>query len=281
MPNPFADNDSAITLTLLSDALDDMERTRIANQNRFRQLTRNEPDKDGEERGFGLPPEHPQVRQLSAVVDSLLALEHESTLMLQRAVRSHPLGPWVKRTVGVGEKQGARLIAVIRDPYWNDLYDRPRLVSELWAYCGLHVLSVPGHSASGAQPLHAGDGLQAGGTDQTGSEAQTLAVGVAPSRVRGQKANWSQDAKTRVYLVAESCMKQRTSPYRPVYEAGRLKYAESLHQVDCRRCGPSGRPALAGSVLPPAHQHARAMRLVMKEILKDLWLESRFLHGAG
>jgi hypothetical protein len=31
-------------------------------------------------------------------------------------MRAHPLGPWVKRTTGVGEKTGARLLAAIGDP---------------------------------------------------------------------------------------------------------------------------------------------------------------------
>lgn len=251
MTDPFEHNDSAAVLTILSDALDDLERTRIANENRLRQLTRTEADSDGGERGFGLPIDHPQVARLADIVDSMVKLEKEATVNLQKTMKTHPLGPWVARTKGVGEKQGARLISVIRDPYWNDLYDRPRLVSELWAYCGLHVLKDP----------------------QTN-------VGVAPARQRGVKANWSQDAKMRVYLVAASCIKQSSSPYRPIYDEARLKYENQVHQAPCKRCGPSGKPAQPGSELSKGHQHARAMRLVMKEILRDLWTESKSLHEA-
>lgn len=84
-----------------AEFLDDLERVRIATENRARALT---------QAGFDGAVYDEQAK-------SLAKLEHEAVLHLQRAVRRHPLGPWVKRTVGVGEKQGARLIAAIGDPY--------------------------------------------------------------------------------------------------------------------------------------------------------------------
>lgn len=273
--NPWHNHNGPL-LALLADTLDDLERTRIANENRLRQLTRTETDSDGEERGFGLTLDQPQVAALAGVVDALGKLEHQATLNLQRALRQHPLGPWVKATVGVGEKQGARLIAAIGDPYWHTLHDRPRTVSELWAYCGLHVLH-PGQRPHNTQTLSAGVSKQ-GAPGQPVVGAHEVYAGVAPTRARGERANWSTTAKTRAHLVAESCIKQARSPYRAVYDNGRAKYAESLHKRECRRCGPSGKPAAIGSPLSAGHQHARAMRLVSKEILKDLWRESKRLH---
>lgn len=233
------------TLALLSDVLRDLESTRIANENRLRQLTRTEIDSDGEDRGFGLDESHPDVARLAGVVEGIRALEHQATLNLQRAVRKHPLGDWIKRTAGVGEKQGARLIATLGDPYWNTLHDRPRTVSELWAYCGVHVVN-----------------------------------GAAATRAKGVKSNWNPDAKMRAYLVATSCIKAMSSPYRVVYDEGREKYADAVHPHDCKRCGPAGKPAHAGSPLSAGHQHARAMRLMMKAILKDLWLEAKAIHDS-
>nr|WP_159080849.1 Hint domain-containing protein [Nocardia suismassiliense] len=115
--------------------VDDLESVRIANANRVRQLTRTATDKDGEERGFGLTVEHPEVSKLMLTVEALEAAEHDAVLNLRRAVRRHPLAPFQKRHKGIGEKQLARLLATIGDPYWNDLHQRPRTVSELWAYC--------------------------------------------------------------------------------------------------------------------------------------------------
>ena len=79
----------------------------------------------------------------------------------------------------------------------------------------------------------------------------------------------------RAYLAAESCMKQRESPYRAVYDATRVKYADAVHSAECARCGPSGHPAMPGSALSDGHKHARGLRAVAKEILRDLWREAR------
>jgi len=246
-------------LGVLADVLNDLEGVRIANANRVRILTRNEADGDGEERGHGLTEDNPEVAKLILTVKAMEQLEHDATLNLQRAMRKHPLGPFVKRTAGLGEKQAARLIATLGDPYWNDLYNRARTVSELWAYCGFHVLHPGGH---GMIDAHCGG-----------------AAGVAPKRQRGQKSNWSEDARKRTWLIATSCMKQPSgNEYRDVYERARAKYADATHPADCVRCGPTGKPARTGSPLSAGHQHARALRLVSKAILRNLWIQSRDLH---
>lgn len=265
-------------LALHADLLDDYESMRIAHENRIRSLT------DGEH-GKGVNADLPELQPFLAELDELKAREHGAALMLKRALRKHYLADWVKRTVGVGEKQAARLLAAIGDPAERN---RP---SQLWAYCGLHVLH-PGHTAcashatnAGVEPSssshcgHDGQATTAAGshpTDQGAPDTQCPNVGgVAPKRRRGQRARWSTTAKTRAYLVAESCIKQRSSPYRPVYDEGRAKYADAVHNQPCERCGPSGSPAQPGSPLSDGHKHARAMRLVMKRILLDLWREAR------
>lgn len=341
-------------LALLAETLDDLERTRIANENRFRHLTRDVDDSDGERRGLGLSVADAPVAAVAAIVESLNGLEKDATKQLEKALRRHPLGPWIKAQKGVGDKQGARLLAAIGDPYWNDLHGRPRTVSELWAYCGLHVLpaghipAVPqdglaggdpnfrtghadieaqltdagpelnhpsghgsnathGSTAAGAPDTHLGHrphdaqvrtaGVGQAGSDpgQTARENQCRVAGVAPARARGQRSNWSATAKMRAYLIAEACIKQLSAEckqlgenqhtddctcghYRTVYDFGRIKYAQSVHPADCKRCGPSGKPAVAGTPLSAGHQHARAMRLVMKELLKDLWIQARAIH---
>jgi len=262
-------------LALAADVLDDLERTRIGNENRLRQLTRNEPDKDGAERGFGLDEAHPDVARLASMVEALARLEHDATLNLQRIMRRHPLGPWVKAQKGIGDKQGARLIAAVGDPYHNSLHDRPRTVSELWAYCGLHVLPVS-QFRDDAQECVA-DGAKPGNPDHVADDVHKTVVGVAARRRKHQKANWSATAKMRAYLVAESCIKQMSSPYRAVYDARRAHTAERLHAVECVRCGPSGKPAQPGSPWSAGHQHADALRIVAKTILRELWREAKRL----
>lgn len=252
-------------LLIYADALDDLERVRIATANRARALN--------DDKGMS---DTPEAARMFGLVNALADLEHKAELELKRGLRNHPLGAWVKAATGIGEKQGGRLLAAIGDPYWHSQQDRPRTVSELWAYCGYHVLRsglgpIDTHgSCAGADPSSRPDHLRV--------KTQSGHVGVAPSRRRGQRANWNAVAKMRAFLVAESCMKQMDSPYRKVYEAGREKYADAVHPVECRRCGPSGNPAQVGSPLSAGHQHARALRLTAKEILRDLWTESKRLH---
>jgi hypothetical protein len=266
-------------LLIFADAFDDLERVRIATENRVRSL--------GQVKGLDGTDMEARLLEL---VDALQVLEHQAELSLKRALRTHPLGPWVKATVGIGEKQGARLLAAIGDPAWNHAEDRPRRgPAELWAYCGLHVIN-PGQSSADAQPFLAGDPSGQDSADaQVGSAAgsghpgdhekdvsqASVVSGVAPKRARGQKANWNATAKMRAFLIAESCIKQAASPYRAVYDEGRAHYADAVHPQPCAQCGPKGKPAQPGSPLSAGHQHARALRLVMKAILRDLWVEAR------
>jgi hypothetical protein len=224
--------------------LGDLEAARMRASNQVRALTTETVEGDnGGTFGKGLPSDSPTAQTLTDLVDQLSTLEHGATLLLKRQMRNHPVGGWVKATVGVGEKQAARLLAAIGDPYWHSAEDRPRTVSELWAYCGYHTVD-----------------------------------GQAARRRKGQKANWSNNAKMRAYLIAESCIKQRHSPYRAVYDAARGKHEDAVHSVECVRCGPSGKPAPAGSPLSAGHQHARALRAVSKQVLKDLWKAARDAH---
>jgi len=162
-------------------------------------------------------------------------MEHQSILTLKRAMRQHPLGPFVKRTIGIGEKQMARLLSVIGDPA-----DREK-VTQLWAYCGFHVVG-----------------------------------GEAPRRKRGAQINFSLSARTRTRLIAESCIKQANSPYRAIYDAGRIKYKNATHNTPCAQCGIKSDVAAIGSDLRDGHKHARALRLVAKNILKDIWVEAKY-----
>lgn len=246
-------------LAIMADAVDDLERTRIANENRYRQLTRVETDSDGEERGFGLTDSVIEVKRVHDIVDGLAALEHQAILAMQSQVRKHPLWrTWASEQKGIGQKQFARLLAAVGDPYWNDLHDRPRIVSELWAYCGYHVVHPGG---------------------QLGAATQSpTAAGVAPKRQRGQKSNWSETARMRVWNITGSCLKAQ-GHYATVYYKARDKYENAMHPAPCVRCGPKGKPAPEGSPLSAAHQHARGLRIMGKEILLDLWLAARELHN--
>lgn len=235
-----------LPLICLAENLNDIETTRISMTNRLRQLG----ELDGAQG---------DIERLRYLVDGLEALEHRAILDVQRAMRAHPLGPWVRRSKGVGEKQAARLLAAIGNPYWNSLHDRPRRgPAELWAYCGYHVLPA-GHTPLGSQSVDASGQPSATPTDQGLPDSQIRCVGgVAPKRRKGQRSNWNGAARMRAYLVAESCMKSGDGTYRPVYDDGRQRYAD----------------------LPKGHAHNRALRLVAKAVLRDIYLEARAWHGS-
>ena len=256
-------------LGILAETVNDLEGNRKALANRYRQLTRVGPDKDGKHRGFGLPESAPEVAVVRALLvaiggeklDGSGGIEHQAILKLNGRMRKHPLWTsWGVHQKGVGEKQLARLLASVGDPYWNDLHDRPRLVSELWSYCGLGVVHPAGQPRVATQATDAG--------------------GAAPKKQRGQKVTWSTDARMRAWNIAGSCLKAQGG-YAEVYYAAREKYAESVHPAACVRCGPEGKPAQPGSALSDAHKHARAIRIVMKEVLRDLWAASKTLHEAA
>lgn len=282
-------------LFLLAAQLDGIEELRKATENRHRQAIRCEPDADGELRGMCLPEDDPGVKSVRAVLDGLAALEHRTVLDLQRAMRRHPLGVWQRAQIGVGEKQLARLLSAIGDPYWHVAENRPRTVSELWAYCGLHTLPVISQCFSDTHGSPIDNGNQLPATDQSlsgahapgvdGGEvepapdhyplnAQIMSIRGAARRKKGQRANWSTVAKSRAYLIAESCVKQARSPYREVYDKRRAVTAERVHDRACSQCDGAGSTEL-GTPWRPGHQHADALRIVSKTVLKDLWCAAR------
>ena len=247
-------------LALAADVLDDAERTRIANENRLRQLTRAEEDSDGIERGFGLDESHPDVARLAALVDMLKQIEHQAGLNLNRLLRQHALGPWVKAQKGIGEKQAARLLAVIGDPYINEQTGEIRTVSQLWAYCG-----------------H-GDPARRKFKGMTQADLFTLGNPTAKSRLwliscAVLKAGGGEEKAT-----SGSTSIPPTPSLAAVYYHRKRATVGREHARECVRCGPSGKPAQIGSPWSDAHRHADALRITGKTILRDLWLEAKRIH---
>jgi hypothetical protein len=189
-------------------------------------------------------------------LEALARSEHECELNLKRCYRRvvpAEIVAWQKRTVGIGDKLLARLLGHLGHPvmatphHWQGtgsnrvlVQDTPyrRTVGQLWQYCG--------HGAHGRI--------------RKGISAEELAAMGSPT------------LKMLVHLNAESCMKQRTSPYRLVYEEVKASVEDKTHTVECVRCGPSGKPAQPGTPWTAGHKHAHALRLVGKQILRDLWL---------
>lgn len=250
-------------LDLAAAVVEDLEKVRIANQNRLRILLTpvDREDEDGVCRGFGLDVSNKDAARLAALVEALEAVEHQAVLNLQRLMRASAFAPWAKPQKGIGEKLLARLLAQIGDPYWNTAKDEPRTVSQLWAYCGLHVL--PASHVNTDAPCGIAGGAQTSDPGQGHADTQTSFAGVAARRRKGVKANWSTLAKTRAYLLAESVVKCGDPHYTAVYKTRRAHTA--VTHADWTK----------------GHSHADGLRIVSKELLKDLWREARRLHGFG
>lgn len=256
-------------LGALAAIVDDMERTRLALQNRYRHLTRSKVDKDEKRRGLGLPQDDPQViltRQLLVQMGgegstkiqpsadgkaprpsvSAGSAEFMAVEGLKDIVQQHPLWiHWAADKKGIGEKSFARLLSAIGDPYWNSTSNIPRKVSNLWSYAGFHVID-----------------------------------GQAPRKRRGQQVNWSPNAHMRTYLITQSCLMQKGAYY-DVFKEAQGKYSDAIHKHPCAQCGTKKKgPAPANSPLNGKHKQACAMRFTSKRILRDLWRAARDIHVA-
>lgn len=236
-------------LNALTAQIDDLEGLRVAVANRRRLLIqpRDVIDKDGISRGLGLDPDDQMiVAPVSVTIDGITALEERAIKAVEKYMRLSPWRPWLDSpdSKGVGAKQLARLLGATGDPAWNDRADRPRLLSELWSYCGYAVVG-----------------------------------GAAPRLKQGQKANWSHDARKRAWLIATSCLKSG-GPFRAFYDAAKERYEGAVHEVPCGRCtGRGEKAAEVGSPLKPAHIHGRGLRAMSKEVLRQVYREARRHRG--
>lgn len=249
------------SLAMLAATVDDLERVRKATANRLRILTTLAPDSDGVIRGFGLPVTHSGVQSMTELAAQVETWEADAVRRLERRMKAHPLGEWVKRTPGVGAKSIARVLGAIGDPAIHPHTGKPRTFGQLKSYCGL----APGQD--GASPR--------------------------PKRGEGQ-VRYNPTARMRLYVAINPMVNLRkdadgsgpTDPdWQPTtflgeaYKAARASRVDFLHLHPCKLCGPSGKPAEPGTPWPAKHQHGHGLHMMMVALLRALWDESRALHG--
>lgn len=255
--------ESIDVMKFTSDALDDIEKIRIMQENRLRTMTDEIKNLNSVD--------HPSMNVARMTTQQLIGMESDLIKELNRQLKQSPFADFVKSRVGVGEKQLARLITEIHDPFWRneDIFNTsdetlttrdsrtiapgevsfpagPRSVTQLWSYCGL-------------------------ANTETGEPVR---------RTRGVRSNWNQDAKTRAWLIVDSCFKQLSPACRATSETSIKSHTESCACspyrviIDNRRA----ETALSHPEWSPGHALADAKRIAMRELLKDLWRFSRDIH---
>ena len=233
-------------LFTLAQTLQDYETLRIAEEHRLRIFSTpsDVPDEDGVCRGFGYAEDSNEVQVVKGLIDPLKDLEHRTVLSLQKRMRLNPIWPYFKDVKGVGEKTLARLMACIGDPYLRPLDDgsyEPRTVSQLWAYCGMHTM-----------PNKDGEII-------------------AAKRMKGVQANWNTEAKTRLFLLSQGLLRQGIRKDKDGNQFAVTPYGQLY--LDRR-----AHTAVTHPEWNPGHGLNDALRIMGKELLKQLWRAAREIH---
>lgn len=116
-------------------------------------------------------------------------------------------------------------------------------VSQLWAYCGYHVVN-----------------------------------GKAPKREKGKKLGFNLKLRTMVYKVSESLMKGNKGYYRSVYDSEKAKQLDRVHAIG-ELSGKYNGYEEEDTHLSKGHAHMRALRKMAKHFLSHYWECSRELVG--
>lgn len=237
-------------LGTLASTVSDLEAIRISLVNRLYSLTHEVADVDGVVRGYALPDDDPSVEVVRELVRSAEELEKKAIKALQNRMKSHVLYPWVEANKGVGSKTAARLLSALGDPYMKEQYI-PEGEEFRRVYKPRSVSELWSYAGYG------------------------VIDGKAPARSKGTVMNWNPEVRMRTYLIAETSVKCNGT-YKPVYDEAKKHALATPHALDCHRC-----KAKAGEPLGNGHAHARALRRVSKEVLKDLWTLSKEWHESN
>lgn len=156
--------------------------------------------------------------------------------------------------------------------------DAKMLVWNLAVACMKQVPKVPLDGDGTDQKVDGDHGRLVGAEvhdpSQVRHEAQSTSAGVVILDSQCGFDTHRSDAVERVARGRCEAQKICGDPYlyRHIYELRRLQTHDRTHTTECVRCGPSGRPAPVGSPWSKAHQQADALRIVGKNLLRDLWI---------
>ena len=186
------------------EILKDLEKLRIATENRIRSL-----------KGFDI-----DTTFLKEELKTIKSLEKKANQEMIKAVEKNNIFPWLVKVDGVADKSAAMLIALIGD------VDRFPTVSSLWAYAGLAVEN-----------------------------------GEAPRRKKGNQIHYNPHLKMLCLgIIGGNFIRSKAEPQYQNYLNKKSFYEQNRDWKKLRR-------------------HRAAIRFVVKEFMKQLWLEWRKLEN--
>lgn len=229
-------------LFIAARTVEELMQPRIATTNRIHQLNH-----------YGLP-----TQRAEAIRDELATVERHATLELEKAMKRHPLGPWVLAQKGVGLKTAGRLLAILGNPA-----DRPN-PAKLWAYCGYHVID-------GAAPRR-----RKGEQANWNTNAKTLCYLIAEANIKNRSSAYRHVYDTARLKHADAVHTIDCPQCGICDGCGKAPGKNKQTHLEDTGCDDRRiRKAAAGDPLKDSHKHARAMRAVSKQFLLDLWKEAR------
>ena len=186
-----------------------------------------------------------------ALIESAHKIEEQVGRELGKALRRHPLWPWLSQFPGLGGVHTARLIARIGDPR--------RFPGQ---QCGEGHTLVPGYAIGTPCPLDDREGNGCPGDmlaprTSTGTRSVWHYCGLhvtddgrSPRKRKGIRCTWDPIARTAVLQpdgIADQIVRQRVPAYRAVYDAKKAdlitrRGGAEINVESERPAGPADRP---------------------------------------
>lgn len=188
-----------------------------------------------------------QIEFMSDWEDELEQLEKASVKQLETFCSAHPMYDWMVAQTGISTKTAAVLLSEIQ-------IEKAPHVSSLWRYAGYGVVD-----------------------------------GEAEQPSKGEKLHYNKWLKTKLYSMGENFIRAKSGWATFYYDYKERKESQMVDECmacdgsgtfkgeDCYHCEGTGGPAPWGA--SDEHRHMAAMRYMVKEFLKELWVHWRETMG--
>jgi hypothetical protein len=229
------------------------------------------------------------------LINDYKRLEKRIEAKIKNQVNTYPIyKEYLKETKGIGPILAGGLISYIHP------ISRFDSVSKLWAYAGMDVREICSNcNKRYIVDAKRGEWIERRANrlenisktrkdqskvkthEQCIKEAEALIchcenpvlVKTSPKARAGEMIDWNPELKKLLYLVSDQFVRQRSSPYRKVYEEAKLTYMnrpDLMKEIEKKQ---------KGEVKGTAHIEAMARRKTVKLFLSHLWETWRKLEG--